>query len=404
MAAPFSLYLHVPYCLHKCPYCDFNTYALSQIPEQEYVTALLSELDGVSREPQWQGRTVQTIYFGGGTPSLFHPTSIARIIGAISRAFPLDPLAEVSLEANPGSIDNEVAELLSDAGVNRISLGSQSFQSHVLETLGRIHSAEQAVMAYEMLRAAGFTNISLDLMYGVPKQTLEDLQEDLNMIRTLAPEHVSAYGLTIEKGTPFYQAVKSGKMKLPSEGLLLEMMEYLQEYLPQQGYAWYEISNYAQAGRQARHNLAYWNRNDYLGLGAGSHSYYVTDFGKSAKRYSNYALPNRYIEEANACGNAASWHDELSQKDLMFEFFFLGLRKMQGVTLASFRDEFGVGVEEVYGNVLEVLVDQGLIKKTPARIHLTEKGFLLADSVIGNFSEVDFEPLKPVPPTSRLTQ
>ncbi|MCB0333498.1 MAG: radical SAM family heme chaperone HemW [Bdellovibrionales bacterium] len=396
---PFSLYIHVPYCLHKCPYCDFNTYALSHIPEQDYVTALLSELDTVSREPHWKGRTVQSIYFGGGTPSLFHPTSIGKIIGTISRCFPLDPLAEISLEANPGTIDNEIAELLGDAGINRISLGAQSFQPKVLETLGRIHSSDQIVIAYEILRSAGFTNLSLDLMYGVPGQSLEDVQEDLNVLQSLRPEHVSAYGLTIEKGTPFYQSVKSGKMKLPPEGLILEMMEYLQEFLPQHGYAWYEISNYAQAGRQARHNLAYWNRNDYLGLGAGSHSYYVTQFGKAAKRYSNYALPVRYIEEANACGHAASWHDELSQRDLMFEFFFLGLRKIQGVTLASFRDEFGVSVEEVYGNILEVLVDQGLIKKTQARIHLTEKGLLLADSVIGNFAEIDFEPVVPIHPS-----
>jgi len=387
---PFSIYIHIPFCLHKCPYCDFNTYALTSIPEKDYLAALLSELDYRATLAEWRARPVQSIYFGGGTPSLFYPASISKIITAICRLFPVDDQIEISLEANPGTVDQEQLSALKSFGVNRLSIGAQSFERDTLKVLGRMHSPEQTESAFQAARLAGFSNINLDLIYSVPGQSLESFVVDIKTAIKLAPEHISAYGLTIEKGTPFYQSYKRGLLKLPPEEYSAQMMEELQFKLPASGYMQYEISNFAKVGREARHNLAYWDGDDYLGLGAGAHSLVKAqpNFGPIyGRRWSNFALPNKYMTDAVANGIAESWNDTLKKEDAIFEFFFLGLRKLSGVSLAEFEQRFGVRAEEIYEPVLEMLKEQNLVEQSQGKLALTSQGIMLADSVIEQFAD-----------------
>ncbi len=387
----FSLYLHIPFCYHKCPYCDFNTYAVSNIPEKDYVQALLSEIDYMSSKDEWRGREVRTIFFGGGTPSLFAASSIQKIISAIGRLFPLSDNIEISLEANPGTTSSENLAGYKECGVNRLSFGAQSFKIETLKKLGRMHTPDQVVSSVENARAAGFSNLNLDIIYGIEDQSLSDLLYDLKAALELTPEHISAYGLTIEKGTPFFQSYKKGLMKLPDENLLLEMMKVIQVTLRQNDFKHYEISNYCKSKKEALHNMAYWDGDDYLGVGAGAHSFYLNKSDSNnikGSRWSNYALPDKYIKTANALGNAASWTDSVGLKSLIFEFFFLGLRKIDGISKKEFTEKFSLSVDEIYNIAIAMLSEQGLIINETDNLRLSENGIFLADSVIESFIEV----------------
>ncbi len=391
MTDSFALYLHIPFCLHKCPYCDFNTYAVTNLPEKEYVSALLAELDFRAALAEWSGRTISSIYFGGGTPSLLNPRSIERIINFTSRLFPVSDQVEISMEANPGTVDADSLTSFHSAGVNRLSFGVQSFDRDILQVLGRMHSPEQSEAAFNAAREAGFSNLSLDLIYGVPKQKVGNWEEDLQQACALAPEHISTYGLTVEKGTPFYQSYKRGLLKLPPEQALLEMMDCCTALLNAHGYRQYEISNFSKPGKEARHNLAYWNGSDYLGLGAGAHSFVrLQDSKHFGRRWSNYALPNKYMKEAIAHGQAQSWQDNLSIEAGMFEFFFLGLRKISGVSFVEFKQRFGCEAKQACENIVQMLSEQGLLLLEEENIRLTEQGLKLADSVIEHFVDLNF--------------
>jgi oxygen-independent coproporphyrinogen-3 oxidase len=386
----FSVYIHIPYCFHKCPYCDFNTYAVSNIPEKEYVQALLSELDYLCTRDEWRGREVKTIFFGGGTPSLFTSGSIQKIISTLGRTFPLSDKIEISLEANPGTTSGDNLAGYREAGVNRISFGAQSFKIETLKKLGRMHTPDQVISSVEAARVAGFNNVNLDIIYGVEEQSLSDLISDLKQALELYPEHISAYGLTIEKGTPFFQRYKKGQMKLPPEDLILEMMQVIKTTLNQNEFTHYEISNYSRANKEARHNLAYWDGDDYMGIGAGAHSFCLLKNGKiSGKRWSNYALPEKYMKTANAAGCTSSWTDVVSLENLIFEFFFLGLRKIKGVSKVEFKNKFGLNLDELYPITLQMLSEQGLIINETDNIQLSENGIFLADSVIESFVDVE---------------
>jgi len=385
----FSLYVHIPYCVHKCPYCDFNTYAVSSIPEREYVAALLAELDYRATLPEWSGKVIKTIYFGGGTPSLFSPAAIQRFISGVVGLFPIDERVEISLEANPGAIAEDALHGFREAGVNRLSFGSQSFSSHVLKNLGRQHTPAQIESSVANARRAGFHNINLDIIYGAPEQTVNDLKFDLTEAVKLDPEHVSAYGLTIEKGTPFFTSYKKGTLKLPKEQHVIEMIEELNGFLDLCGLRRYEISNFAKPGLHARHNMAYWDGADYLGLGAGAHSFNHAipggDDQSSAVRWSNFALPAKYIKETIANGHGESWRETLALPDAVFEFFFLGLRKIKGVSIAECSARFGFTPAQLYPARMEMLSVQGLIETKGDLVALTERGLMLADSVIEEF-------------------
>ncbi|WKZ57767.1 MAG: radical SAM family heme chaperone HemW [Bdellovibrionota bacterium] len=387
----FALYLHIPFCYHKCPYCDFNTYAVTTIPEREYTSALLAELDYRASLPEWSGRAVSSMYFGGGTPSLLQPQTILKIIAAVSSRFPIEDSIEISLEANPGTVSLESLHGYREAGVNRLSIGAQSFSAELLKKLGRIHLPAQTEEAVMNARSSGFRNLSLDLMYGIPDQDLKAFEEDVSIALKLAPEHLSLYSLTIEKGTPFFASFKKGQLKIPHDDVVADMMESIQHALPARGYARYEVSNFSQPHRQALHNLAYWNSRDYMGLGAGAHSavYLTEEEGAPLLpvRWSNVALPNRYIRDASAQGHAEAWRDALDLKAAIFDFIYLGLRKTAGISLLEFTQRFGQTVYEAYPAQIEVFAEQKLLAVNDGALALTPAGMMVLDSILEDLNE-----------------
>ncbi len=272
-AKSFSLYLHIPYCQAKCPYCDFNSHAVASWPEDDYVRALIAEIERRAGEAPWAGRRLKTIFFGGGTPSLFRPESIAAVLGSAERNFGIESGAEVTLEANPGTVDAAKLGGMRAAGINRISFGAQSFNEARLKFLGRIHGAAEIREAARLAHRAGFERLNLDLIFAVPGQTVDEALDDIAEAAALGPDHISAYNLTFEEGTAFFTEMKRGRIRPIDSDRQAEFYAAVREELPRRGYKMYEISNYAPPGHEARHNLSYWRLESYLGLGAGAHSF-----------------------------------------------------------------------------------------------------------------------------------
>lgn len=398
---PYSLYIHIPYCLHKCPYCDFNTYALPNFPEQEYAETIQREFSHRVTYTEWRERPIRSIYFGGGTPSLFDSATISGLLSTIRSLAPVLSDAEITLEANPGTIATTKLRELRASGVNRLSIGAQSFQPKVLATLGRVHSRDQTVMGIDAAREVGFLNVSLDLLYGVPSQSLDDLTADLEVFASLAPEHISAYTLTYEKGTPYYRSVKKGALVPVSEELVIDMMGVVTTSLGQTGYAHYEISNFAKPGAEAQHNQAYWNGDDYLGLGAGAHSF-VRSPHPTGTRWANLAAPGDYMKAVRQDNSGESWRETLSLEGAIFEFFFLGLRKCAGVRFSDFSSRFGAEIRDIYPSLLTVLTEESLLTIDDGSLALTEKGRLLCDSVTQNFANPEINPGTVIPEERRV--
>lgn len=385
--APFSLYVHVPFCAQKCPYCDFNTYATPNVPELEYVDALSKELDRYAHDPRFSGRGISTIFFGGGTPSLLSGDAIATILQKATHHFPLAPDAEVTLEANPGDSSREKLERFRDAGINRLSYGVQSFDDERLKLLGRAHTAAQAKEAVHLALEAGLSNISVDIIFGTPDQTLEDLERDLNIAGSLPIAHLSTYSLTIEPGTPFFQRQERGLLVMPHDGVVAEMLLRIPELTAQRGFERYEISNYARGGRESAHNNVYWTGGDYLGVGAGAHSYVASmadGVVVGGERWSTVALPQTYMRDAGT-PRAISWSERVEGDSLWFEFFYLGLRRILGVTADDFSRRFGRLLWEEYGDVIHELEREGFLRVEHERIALTTRGIAVADSVFERF-------------------
>jgi len=356
------------------------------VPEGEYIAALLSELDYYANHELFRSRSIQSIYFGGGTPSLLKPDSLGKVIELAGALFSTSSSLEVTMEANPGGLSLEKLEGFANAGINRISFGAQSFRLNQLELLGRTHTGEDIENSIEYARAAGIDNLSLDLIYGVPEQSREDLIEDLDRFLALRLPHISLYALTIEKGTPFYQAKANKVFELPDDELVLGMMSDIDNRLLEFDYHRYEISNYCRSGYESKHNLSYWNRDDYLGVGAGAHSFCAIADSQSARRWSNYALPARYMDQVTALGSALSWHEELDNHELQYEFFFLGLRKTSGVELDSFEREFQPLKDSRYMPLIKRGVENGLLEINGKNLRLTNRGIALADSVLEDFA------------------
>ena len=264
----FSLYVHIPYCQAKCPYCDFNSYAASVWPEEEYVAALCAEMAHYAELDSWRGGEIQTIFFGGGTPSLFAARSIGRLLEAAAARWVVAAGAEITIESNPGTVDVDKLRSFRSAGINRVSFGVQSFHAHHLAALGRIHSADEARAAIRAARAGGFENVNLDLIFALPNQTLDEWESDLREGITLGTDHFSAYNLTYEEGTPFHAWRAQGKLSQLDDAVEESMFSRAQEILSAAGYVHYEISNYARPGYECRHNLNYWRSGAYLGVGA----------------------------------------------------------------------------------------------------------------------------------------
>jgi oxygen-independent coproporphyrinogen-3 oxidase len=384
-----ALYVHIPYCLAKCPYCDFNSYAARVWPEDAYADALLAELAHATREGVFPRGTATSIFFGGGTPSLFAARTIARLLDGAARELTLAGDVEITLEANPGTVDEERLAGFVAAGVNRLSFGIQSFRPELLLALGRRHSVKDSLRALHAARAAGVRNLSLDLIYAVPGQSLDDCAADLARAVEIAPEHVSAYNLTYEKGTALYRDLQEGRVDPAPEELEVAMFHLVRDRLARRGYAQYEISNYAQHGREARHNQAYWRGTPYLGLGAGAHSFVPRDASAEGStsygtRWDTLRDPNRYMEAIRATGFAIASREELTRAQAMGEACWLGLRERRGVDLDCFAARFATPLRDAFPHVEQLLAD-GLVEWHERHLRLTTQGLLVADSVFASF-------------------
>jgi oxygen-independent coproporphyrinogen III oxidase len=379
----FSLYIHIPWCQSKCPYCDFNSHAAAVWPEDEYVRALIAEMGRRSAEPAWNGNSLRTIFFGGGTPSLFDPRSIARLIESAHSLFGIEAEAEITLEGNPGTVDFTKLAGMRAAGVNRISFGAQSFNPAILKFLGRIHSANETREAARAAHRAGFERLNLDLIFAVPGQTVADLRNDIAEAIALGPDHISAYNLTFEEGTAFFTEMKRGRITpLPNDDQA-GMYGLVRDELPRRGFPIYEISNYAQPGHEARHNLTYWRGQSYLGIGAGAHSF--AREGASGRRWWNERMPARYSAAAIAGGIAEAGSETVDAATAAGEFVFLNLRLRDGFALSDFAARFGVSFDARFGEQAASLFDAELLLREDGRIRLSDRGLELADSVFAEF-------------------
>jgi oxygen-independent coproporphyrinogen-3 oxidase len=379
----FGLYVHVPYCRTKCPYCDFNVEAAATWPEARYVEALTAELREHARLPPFAGKRLATIFFGGGTPSLFAVESIARVLDEVRRGFAVETAAEISLEANPESVSVATLAGYRRAGVNRISFGIESFHPHVLKRLGRLQTAAQTRLAVPMAREAGFANVNLDLMFAVPGQTVEEWRADLEKTIEYAPEHVSAYNLTYEEGTPFFDLKRTGRLASIDDEIEAGMFEEARRRLGDAGYRAYEVSNFAQPGFEARHNLNYWHAGPYLGIGAGAHSHEPGASG--AQRWSNEKDPALYASRALRSGGAVVHEETLGPRQAAGEFVFLHLRTSEGVDADAFHRRFGFTLEATFPEAAQLLADGLLERRADRRLALSPRGLLVADSVFASF-------------------
>jgi oxygen-independent coproporphyrinogen-3 oxidase len=384
---PFSLYIHIPYCISKCPYCDFNSHVVAEIPETAYVDALVSELEHYGMTGEWRERTVQSVFFGGGTPSMFRPQSIGKLLAWVAATFPINLDCEITLEANPGTVDSRNFRGYRDAGVNRISVGVQSFQPRLLKFLGRAHGADEARQALRVVRDAGFDNFSFDLIYASPGQTIEELEADLEAALEFQPPHLSAYNLTFEEGTPFHHEYRAGRMVSLDEDVEVAMAESIERKLSAAGLQRYEISNYARRGWHSRHNVNYWRSGDYLGVGAGAHSYRADDKESArGRRWSNEKNPGRYMAQAMESGTGVVTTETLNGMQAAGEFLFLGLRMTEGILVHRFAERFGKTPGEMYPKIRDWIED-GLLEETADHLRLTPRGLLVANSIFVELME-----------------
>jgi oxygen-independent coproporphyrinogen-3 oxidase len=362
---PLSLYVHLPWCLKKCPYCDFNSHEVSgQMPEQRYLDALLADLEAAL--PLIWGRTVHSVFIGGGTPSLFSPQAIDRLLSDIRARLPLEADCEITLEANPGTFEKDRFKSFRSAGVTRLSVGVQSFDDRHLKALGRVHDRAQALAAVEEA-AQAFDTFNLDIMYALPGQTLENLERDMQQALALAPPHISIYQLTIEPNTWFAKFPP----RVPGQDLAYTMLDRITEMTEAAGLARYEVSAYARPGHRCFHNLNYWQFGDYLGIGAGAHS--KLSFAHRVIRQVRYREPALYMENALA-GAAVTQENEVSRADLPFEFMLNALRLKDGFRLQDFADKTGLPLTAIEQG-LEEAERKGLIERDWARVKPTRRGF-----------------------------
>ncbi len=381
---PFSLYIHIPYCLSKCPYCDFNSHVVAQIPETGYTDALLRELELYGEESGWRGRTLQSIFFGGGTPSTFKPTSIGKLLAWVAATFPIANDCEITMEANPGTVDAAHFAGYRDAGVNRISVGVQSFQAKLLKFLGRVHSADEAEKALNIVKQSGFDNFSFDLIYANPGQTLADLDADLDTALEFNPPHLSAYNLTFEEGTPFHHEYRAGRMANLDEDVEIAMAELIDAKLGAAGLKRYEISNYARPWFHSRHNVNYWHSGDYLGLGAGAHSYRRNDDGVTGRRWNNEKSPAKYMTQIDDTRQAVVERESIDAHKAAAEFMFLGLRMTEGIRADIFRQRFGQTAQQFYPQI-DTWIEGDLMVEQGEFLRFTAKGLMLANSIFVHF-------------------
>lgn len=377
MKKDLGLYIHIPFCVKKCEYCDFLSWNAEEEERQQYVAALLSEIE--SYREFAKGYRVSTIFIGGGTPSVLLPKQMEDILQKIYEIFELERRAEITIEVNPGTVDEEKLQCYKENGVNRLSMGLQSVKDEKLRLLGRIHTYQEFVKSYELARKAGFDNISIDLISSVPRQTLQEWKEELETAAAQNPEHISVYQLIIEEGTPFYEKYAEHPELLPDEETSREIYLWTGKFLKEAGYEQYEISNYAKPGKESRHNLKYWERGDYLGLGLGAASM-VRNI-----RMSNTKDMRTYLERCDKPKTMREDVQFLEEPRQMEEFMFLGLRKTRGVSKKEFKRIFGREMDMVYEKALHKCLENGMLLEHKDRIFLSEEGTLLSNMVLSEF-------------------
>jgi putative oxygen-independent coproporphyrinogen III oxidase len=382
-----GVYIHFPYCLSKCPYCDFASRAEKVIPQERYTRAILRELR--ERAPEFAGRRAVSIYFGGGTPSLWDPEGVDGVLREVRTRFDVAPSAEVTLEANPGTTDEVRFSAFRAAGVNRLSIGVQSFAAPQLVALGRQHSGGDAVRAYRTARAAGFENVSLDLIHGAEGQTDEGAGRDAAAAVALGPEHVSCYALTLTglaEEVPMAKAVRRGELRLPDDEAQAAMGDAVRGELRRAGYARYEISNYARPGYEAVHNSLYWRGLEYAAAGCGACGFRRLSEGPAvARRWMNDRSPERYLERVEASGLGEAQAEELGAEDHLRERLFTGLRLAAGLDLGALEDDLGVPVRSRFAPQIDRLRREGLAELDGPTLRLTEAGLDLHSEVALRF-------------------
>lgn len=367
-----QLYLHIPFCIRKCGYCDFLSGPADERAQRAYTEALLREIRVLGQRTE---AAVSTIFIGGGTPSVLRADWMEEILDQLRASFRLLPEAEISMEANPGTVTPEKLKAYLRGGVNRISFGCQSADNEELRLLGRIHSWEEFLESFSMAREAGFANINVDLMSGLPNQTAASWERTLRRTAALGPEHISAYSLIIEEGTPFAQR----PLPLPDEEEERLMYERTGQILKEYGMEQYEISNYARPGYACRHNIGYWTGKEYLGMGLGSSSL------MEGERFSNTSDMKEYLEDSGHPGRLRRDRQKLSEKDRMEEFMFLGLRMTAGISEKDFLDTFGREIHAVYGPVIRKYVEGGFLGEEKGRLYLTRKGISVSNPILADF-------------------
>ena len=367
-AKPTGLYVHIPFCLKKCAYCDFCSFINADFPQKaEYIDALCAEISGYKDKEI----TLDTIFFGGGTPSLLTGEEFSKIMRSIRESFSLSDGLEFTVEANPKTLTTEKLRVYMSEGVNRLSMGLQSANSNELAALGRIHTYEEFVESYTLAREAGIKNLNVDLMYGIPEQTMDSFRYTLEAVCALAPEHISVYGLILEEGTPLYKSVD--KYRMPTEDAECDMYYLAADYLRDKEYSHYEISNYAKEGLECRHNLKYWKCDEYIGVGLAAYSYF------GGKRYGNTAEKDEYLSQN---GDITIYEEESTLESEAYEFVMLGLRLSEGISLSEYKARFGRDFLDGREEKIKSFFELGYISLSEDNLSLTERGFYVSNSIL----------------------
>ena len=369
---PTSAYVHIPFCTQICYYCDFSKVFIRNQPVDSYLEHLIEEYHS------YDIQKLRTLYIGGGTPTALSAPQLAFLLEKLTDKLDLSYLEELTIEANPGDLDEEKIAVLKDSPVNRVSLGVQTFNDRMLKQIGRSHSEKDIYENIANLKKAGFDNISIDLIYALPKQTMEDVKINVAKAIALDIPHMSLYSLILENHTVFMNRMRRGKLPLPKEDLEAEMFEYIIAELEKAGFEHYEISNFSKPGFESRHNLMYWDNAEYYGIGAGASGYV------DGIRYKNHGPIRHYLQAVEA-GNARVQEEVLTLKEKMEEEMFLGLRKKSGVSKKRFEEKFGLSFEDQYGAVVSELTEQGLLVPDKDIVRMTKKGLFLGDTVAEKF-------------------
>lgn len=369
---PLELYVHIPFCVRKCQYCDFLSGPSDEETKDRYIEALLKEIRAAEHTEDYE---IVSVFIGGGTPSALKAEAIASIMRTLQEKFFFCEDAEVTIEANPGTVDPEKLTIYRNVGINRLSLGLQSTDAEELKLLGRIHSYEEFLKSYEWAREAGFSNINIDLMFAIPGQTGEAWRQHLYQVAELNPEHISAYSLIIEEGTPFAEQ----NLDLPDEDTEYQMYEDTAEILERYGYRQYEISNYAKQGYMCRHNAGYWQRLEYLGFGLGASSLY------GGMRFSNTHQMQEYLKESRNPDQIRKDVTVLSRNEQIEEFMFLGLRMTEGISEKKIEENFNVRLMDIYGDILQKYEETGFMEHIETKWRLTRKGIHVSNHILADF-------------------